>query len=56
MHIAYAAEHERLRAELRDYFGELMTPERRASLGGTASTATGRPTWRSSGSWARTAG
>ena len=34
MHIAYAAEHERLRAELRDYFGKLMTPERRASLAG----------------------
>jgi Acyl-CoA dehydrogenases len=34
MHIAYAAEHDRLRAELREYFGTLMTPERRASLAG----------------------
>ena len=34
MRIALADEHERLRAELREYFGELMTPERRASLAG----------------------
>jgi alkylation response protein AidB-like acyl-CoA dehydrogenase len=34
MHIAYSAEHERLRTELRAYFAELMTPERRAALSG----------------------
>jgi alkylation response protein AidB-like acyl-CoA dehydrogenase len=34
MHIAYSAEHERLRRELRDYFAELMTPDRRAALQG----------------------
>ena len=34
MHIAYSAEHERLRAELRSYFATLMTPERRAALQG----------------------
>jgi alkylation response protein AidB-like acyl-CoA dehydrogenase len=34
MHIAYSAEHEKLRTELRGYFAELMTPERRASLAG----------------------
>ena len=34
MRIAYSAEHERLRGELRDYFGTLMTPERRAALQG----------------------
>src|SRR5579875_783018 len=34
MHIAYSAEHERLRAELRAYFARLMTPERRAALSG----------------------
>src|SRR5690606_41258737 len=32
MRIAYAPEHERLRTELRGYFGELMTPERREGL------------------------
>jgi acyl-CoA dehydrogenase len=34
MHIAYSAEHERLRQELREYFAGLMTPERRAALQG----------------------
>jgi 3-oxocholest-4-en-26-oyl-CoA dehydrogenase alpha subunit len=34
MHIALTAEQERLRAELRDYFGGLVTPERRAALAG----------------------
>jgi acyl-CoA dehydrogenase len=34
MHIAYSAEHERLRRELREYFAGLMTPERRAALQG----------------------
>jgi alkylation response protein AidB-like acyl-CoA dehydrogenase len=34
MQITYSAEHERLRAELRDYFATLMTPERRAALQG----------------------
>jgi 3-oxocholest-4-en-26-oyl-CoA dehydrogenase alpha subunit len=32
MHIAYMPEHELLRAELRAYFGRLMTPEIRAEL------------------------
>ncbi|MBP2473053.1 alkylation response protein AidB-like acyl-CoA dehydrogenase [Crossiella equi] len=32
MRIAYTPEQERLRAELRDYFAQLMTPERRAAL------------------------
>ncbi|MFC0431883.1 acyl-CoA dehydrogenase family protein [Kutzneria buriramensis] len=32
MRIAYTPEQERLRAELRAYFAELMTPERRAAL------------------------
>jgi 3-oxocholest-4-en-26-oyl-CoA dehydrogenase alpha subunit len=32
MHIAYTAEQQRLRVRLREYFGELMTPERRAGL------------------------
>ena len=34
MHIAYAPEQERLRAELRQYFATLMTPEVRAALQG----------------------
>ncbi len=34
MHIAYSAEHEMLRTELRGYFAELMTPQRRAALSG----------------------
>ena len=34
MRIAYTAEQERLRLELRGYFGELMTPEVRAALAG----------------------
>jgi 3-oxocholest-4-en-26-oyl-CoA dehydrogenase alpha subunit len=34
MHIAYTPEQERLRRELRGYFGELMTPEIRAALSG----------------------
>src|SRR4051812_49722924 len=34
MHIAYSEQHERLRAELRDYFATLMTPQRRAALQG----------------------
>jgi 3-oxocholest-4-en-26-oyl-CoA dehydrogenase alpha subunit len=34
MRIAYTAEQERLRRELRGYFGELMTPEVRAALAG----------------------
>jgi 3-oxocholest-4-en-26-oyl-CoA dehydrogenase alpha subunit len=32
MRISYSPEHERLRAELREYFAALMTPERRAAL------------------------
>ena len=32
MHIAYSAEQEQLREELRSYFSTLMTPERRAAL------------------------
>ena len=32
MHIAYTAEQDALRRELRDYFASLMTPERRAGL------------------------
>ena len=32
MHLTYTAEQEKLREELRDYFGALMTPERRAAL------------------------
>lgn len=32
MRIAYTPEHEQLRAELRDYFARLITPERRAAL------------------------
>jgi alkylation response protein AidB-like acyl-CoA dehydrogenase len=34
MQISYSAEHEQLRSELRSYFGNLMTPERRAALQG----------------------
>src|ERR1700724_156931 len=34
MRIAYTAEQERLRRELRGYFGELMTPAVRAALAG----------------------
>ena len=34
MRIAYTAEQERLRRELRGYFGELMTPEVRSALSG----------------------
>ena len=34
MRIAYTAEQERLRRELRGYFGALMTPEVRAALAG----------------------
>ena len=32
MRIAYTPDQERLRLELRGYFGELMTPEVRAAL------------------------
>ncbi|MEU1522851.1 acyl-CoA dehydrogenase family protein [Nocardia rhamnosiphila] len=32
MRIAYTPEHDRLRAELREYFARLITPERRAAL------------------------
>ncbi|WP_280507071.1 acyl-CoA dehydrogenase family protein [Nocardia flavorosea] len=32
MRIAYTPEHDQLRAELRDYFARLITPERRAAL------------------------
>jgi alkylation response protein AidB-like acyl-CoA dehydrogenase len=35
MHIAYTPEQERLRQELRDYFGRLMTDEVRAAIEGT---------------------
>ncbi|SFQ32842.1 hypothetical protein SAMN05421810_106146 [Amycolatopsis arida] len=45
MRIGYAPEHERLRAELRSYFAELMTPELREGLrggsGGTPATGGG---------------
>jgi alkylation response protein AidB-like acyl-CoA dehydrogenase len=34
MHIAFTAEQDALRAELRDYFAQLVTPERRAALAG----------------------
>jgi alkylation response protein AidB-like acyl-CoA dehydrogenase len=34
MHIALTPDQERLRAELRDYFAKLVTPERRAALAG----------------------
>ena len=34
MHIALTPDQERLRAELRDYFGRLVTPDRRAALAG----------------------
>ena len=34
MRIAYTPEQERLRRELRGYFGALMTPEVRAALAG----------------------
>ena len=34
MHIALTPEQEKLRAELRDYFEALVTPERRAGAGG----------------------
>src|SRR6266567_3501623 len=36
MRIAYTPEQERIRLELRDYFGRLMTDEVRAALAGTA--------------------
>jgi 3-oxocholest-4-en-26-oyl-CoA dehydrogenase alpha subunit len=32
VHLTYTPEHKKLRAELREYFAELMTPERRAGL------------------------
>lgn len=35
MHIALSEEHQRLRSELREYFAELVTPERRAALAAT---------------------
>ena len=35
MHIALSEEHQRLRAELRAYFNELVTPEVRAALART---------------------
>ena len=34
MHIALTPDQERLRAELREYFGRLVTPERRVALAG----------------------
>jgi len=37
MHIALSPEQERLRSELREYFEALVTPERRAALGGSTS-------------------
>jgi len=47
VHIAYTPEQERLRGELRAYFGGLMTPEIRAALSGeTTTSGTGRPTGR----------
>ena len=36
MHIALTPEQEKLRAELRDYFSELVTPERRTALAGAS--------------------
>ena len=58
MDLAYTPEQERLRQELRAYFAGLMTPEvrARAHRRRAASTATARPTARSSGSSAGTAG
>ena len=58
MRIAYTPEQERLRLELRDYFGRLMTDEVRAAIDARrrATTATATPTARWSGSSARTAG
>jgi len=41
MHIAYTAGQERLRRELREYFGTLMTPQVRTALAGTALADTG---------------
>jgi alkylation response protein AidB-like acyl-CoA dehydrogenase len=35
MHIALSEEHQRLRSELREYFSELVTPERRTALAAT---------------------
>ncbi len=32
MHLTYTPEQDKLRAELREYFAGLMTPERRAGL------------------------
>jgi len=37
MHIALSPEQEKLRSELREYFEALVTPERRAALGGSTS-------------------
>ncbi len=37
MHIALTSDQEKLRAELRDYFAALVTPERRAALAGATS-------------------
>ena len=37
MHIALTPEQERLRAELREYFAALVTPERRAALAASTS-------------------
>jgi 3-oxocholest-4-en-26-oyl-CoA dehydrogenase alpha subunit len=36
MHISYTPEQEQLRQQLREYFGGLMTPERRAALASTS--------------------
>ena len=37
MHIALTSEQEALRAELREYFAALVTPERRAALAAATS-------------------
>ena len=56
MHLAYTPEQERLRQELREYFAGLMTPELRRAGRRDGDYGDGRPTGRSSGSSAATAG
>ena len=65
MHIALTPEQEKLRAELREYFEALVTPERRAGLAAStsafgttpgASSATPTSTRKSSARSATTAG
>lgn len=58
MRISYTPEQEELRRELRSYFTNLMTPERREALtsSGAARSAPGRRIATPSRRWAKTGG